>query len=251
MQLTREEDTGSGRITILMTALLFEAGVIRSLLRGKTPISGKFQGTSGFIGKHRILLLICGEGAGDCAPVLDFLLKKYHCFDVIFFGTAGAIKSRINIGDVIIANKPLSWTLSNKERTSSKKIFGATCSSRYLTSEKRGDDQYSYRIFRGRIVTWPSPIANRRDRTKIFDASGAYCVDMETGYAVTLCAERNISFLAVRGISDIPGDEEKCGSHFNKSLAVWNVSLTVLEALSSKSSISWWRESHCRLNSPE
>ncbi len=69
----------------------------------------------------------------------------------------------------------------------------------------------------------------------VFDATGAYCVDMETGYAVTLLAERNISFLAIRWISDIPGDKEKCGNHFNKSLAVWNVSFTVLEALSSYS----------------
>lgn len=224
-------------MTILLSAFPFESEIIRRLLKGEKVVR-ETSWVSGYIGRRTILLATSGVGGELCSRVLTALLDEYTDSEVLFLGTAGALDPLIKIGDVIVANTPISWELPEEsEEKVIHKIFGATCVEQDLYGIERGND-HSFRVFRGTVATMDEPVFDESVRSWLSTVSGARCVDMETGYGAHLCKNRHIPFLAVRGISDIPDDEPHKYSH--KVHAVWHATLVALEALLSPVPVSVW-----------
>ncbi len=230
------------KVTILLSAILFESEIIRKLLKGRKIINGYEFCVLGHLGRRNILIANTGVGGVRCENVLDALLDKYFPSDVLFLGTAGAINPALKIGDVVVANTPIYWILQENEKLMPKIVFGATCPKNDLLGISRGSDTYFFNIFRGSVVTWDEPVINKTMKLWLSNGTGAYCVDMETGYVGQLCKKRKIPFLAVRGISDITNEDENEYGHYhhNKVQAVWNSTIVTLEALSHSSPISMW-----------
>lgn len=224
-------------ITILLSALPFESEIIRRLLKGEKVVRGT-SWVSGYLGRRTILLAASGVGGEQCSHVLTALLDEYPDSEVLFLGTAGALDPLIKIGDVMVANTPISWELPEEpEKKSLHKIFGATCPEHDSYGIKRRNDS-SFNVFRGTVATMDEPVFDESVRSWLSTVSGARCVDMETGHGAHLCKKRHIPFLAVRGISDIPEGEPHEYSH--KVQAVWHATLVALEALLSPVPVSVW-----------
>lgn len=240
MLSSRKDNPGSIKLTILFSALPFESVIILTLLKGKKALMGSVSGTFGYIGKRYMLVANSGVGSKACKNVIDALLKEFPASDIIFLGTAGAINPKLNIGDVVVANAPVSWESSGDERFIPKTVFGATCSKQNSPGIKRGDEKYSFRIFRGNVVSWETPVFDDTVRSWLFSTTGAHCVDMETGYVAQLCKKKNLSFLTIRGISDKASDDKRDPGYSPKIHAVWNATIVALEVLSSPASVSMW-----------
>lgn len=218
-------------VTILLSALPFEGEIIRRLLKGEKVVHGSW--ILGYLKERLILLAASGVGGEQCTHVLTAILDEYPHSEVLFLGTAGALNPVIKIGDVVVANRPISWELPEEPI---QKIFGATCSEHDFSGIKRGDD--SFHIFRGTVATLDEPVFDETLRSWLSTVLRAHCVDMETGYGAHLCKNRNVPFLAVRGISDIPKDG--IYKYSNKAHAVWHAALVALEALLSPVPVSVW-----------
>lgn len=222
-------------VTVLLSALSFESEIIRRLLKGEQVVHGT-SWVLGHLGRRTILLAASGVGGEQCTHVLTALLDEYPHSEVLFLGTAGALNPLIGIGDVIVANTPISWRLP-EEKSMPEVIFGATCPEQDSSGIQRGNG-HSFRVFRGTVATLDEPVFDETVRSWLSTVSGAYCVDMETGHGAHLCEKRHIPFLAVRGISDIP-DDERCG-YSHTVHAVWHAALVALEALLSPAPVSVW-----------
>ena len=240
MLYSRTDNPGSSKLTILFSALPFESVIIRALLKGKKDLTGNVSGTFGNIGKRDVLVPNSGFGSKACKNVIEALLKEFSDSDIIFLGTAGAISPRLNMGDVVVANTPASWESSGDERLMPKTVFGATCSKQNSPGIKRGDDKYSFKVFGGNVVSWHTPVCDDTLKSWLLSTAGAHCVDMETGYAASLCKKNNLSFLTIRGVSDMAGDVNKDHGYTHKIQAVWNATIVAIEAISSETSVSMW-----------
>lgn len=233
------KDNSMIHVTILLSALPFESEIIKTILKEKKVINSSKSWVSGYLGKHHILIAHSGVGGERCKNALGALLNEYPHAEVLFLGTAGALDSPVNIGDVVVANTPISWKSPENEKSMRKMVFGATSPVHDSCGIERGNDSYSFCIFRGSVATWGEPVIDKTVKSWLSSVSGATCVDMETGYGAQLCKKRNVPFLAVRGISDMP-DDEKIYKNSHVVQAVWNATIVALEALSSPVPVSMW-----------
>jgi nucleoside phosphorylase len=240
MLFSRKDNPGSIKLTILLSALPFESAIIHKLLKEKKALTGSVAGTFGCIGKRYILVANSGVGSKACKNVIDALLNEFPNCEIILLGTAGAINPGLDTGDVVVANTPVSWESPVDERLMPKNVFGATCSKKNSPGMKRGDEKYSFKIFGGSVVSWDAPVFDDTVKSWLLDTAGALCVDMETGYAALLFKKMNLSFLTIRGISDMAGDDNKDHGYTHKIQAVWNATIVALEVLSSEAAVSMW-----------
>ncbi len=240
MLFSRKDNPGSTELTILFSALPFESAIIHKLLKGKKALTGSVAGTFGYIGNRYLLVANSGVGSKACKNVIDALLKEFPNSEIIFLGTAGAISPRLDMGDVVVANTAVSWESPVDGRLMPKNVFGATCSKQNSPGIKRGDDKYSFKVFGGNVVSWHTPVCDDTLKSWLLSTAGAHCVDMETGYAASLCKKNNLSFLTIRGVSDMAGDVNKDHGYTHKIQAVWNATIVAIEAISSETSVSMW-----------
>jgi nucleoside phosphorylase len=94
------------------------------------------------------------------------------------FGVAGALDPRLNPGDLVVATAAI-----DEDGT------------RYAAEPREFG-------IRGTILTHPRPVASAEEKRRLFAATGALAVDMETAAVAAAARRAGRSFVAVRAICD-------------------------------------------------
>ncbi len=226
------DSSPSGFLTLWLSALQIEAEAALALMEQTVEVAGLSRPCwRGMMRGRDVVVALGGVGRESCCEALGDLLAHWPRARVLLVGIAGALDSSLRVGDVIVAGRAVAWPNPDSVTPGSEQVLGV--SSRTLASpeEGRSEPREGVCVRAGCIVTWDSVVSDIGVKRRLREAYGADCVDMESGYAARLCAERGTPFLAVRGISDPADAEIESVTPADISMAVSTSTLVGLEAL--------------------
>lgn len=158
-------------------------------------------------------LVVCRSGIGkvNSGAMTQYLIDHFHVDLIINSGCAGSLLSKVKIMDVILSNyvtyhdfqptKVMEYSVPEQGKvTASTKLIHVAEEALAKIEVK---NYYIAPIASGDCFVTD---ANMRDR--IYTATGAYAVDMESASIGHICKLNRIPFLAVRTISDFSDGQE-------------------------------------------
>ena len=123
------------------------------------------------------LVRCMGPGPAHARAATEALLAA-GAETLVSFGVAGALDARLKSGDLVVATMAI-----------------AEDGTRYLAEIR----QFG---IRGAILSRAAPVATIAEKKRLFDATGAIAVDMETADIAAVAAAAGRPFIAVRAICD-------------------------------------------------
>jgi len=214
-----------------------EIAPVEARLEGATVT--RVQGivfTLGTIDGERIVVARSGAGKVEAAIVATLLVDHFSPSAVVLTGTAGAIDTTLNPGDVVIGNavgyhdfgdsSPSGFVRSPTRNGSSGRLdppffpadqalltaarrAAATVKLSTLPNDSTG---VSPRISEGRIVTGDAFVANPARRADLRRELNASAVEMEGAAVAQVCARFGVPTIIIRGITD-HADESAANSY--------------------------------------
>ena len=158
-------------------------------------------------------LVVCRSGIGkvNSGAMTQYLIDHFHVDLIINSGCAGSLLSKVKIMDVILSNyvtyhdfqptRVMEYSVPEQGKvTASTKLIHVAEEALAKIEVK---NYYIAPIASGDCFVTD---ANMRDR--IYTATGAYAVDMESASIGHICKLNHIPFLAVRTISDFSDGQE-------------------------------------------
>ena len=177
---------------------------------------------TGKISEKEITLVQCGIGKVNAARTAQILIDKFNIEKVINIGVAGGVTPKLNVKDIVIANKLVQYdfdisTLGNCEKGEIEDIGKFIKSDEKLVNlckkilENEENRDFNYKI--GTVATADCFCAEPAKAKKIHIEFGAECVEMEGAAIAQVCFLDNIPFLVIRGISDTPNGNNEIDYH--------------------------------------
>ncbi|MEY2412212.1 MAG: adenosylhomocysteine nucleosidase [Acidobacteriaceae bacterium] len=149
---------------------------VRPLVKNWTSTSRVHEGRSFKFFEHESWVVVCG-GIGENAArrATEAVIALYHPLQVMSAGFAGALDSKLRVGDIFVPGR----VLDARDCSTAETITG-------------GDG----------ILVSISTIAGIKDKAKLSATFGARAVDMEAAAVARGAQARGIPFSAVKAISD-------------------------------------------------
>lgn len=153
----------------------------------------------------------CGIGKVNSGAMTQFLIDHFHVDLVINSGCAGSLISKVQIMDVILSSyvtyhdfqpsRVMEYSVPEQGKvTASTKLI------RIAEEALKKLDIFNYYI--APIASGDSFVTDASVRDYIYQATGAYAVDMESASIGHICKLNHIPFLSVRTISDFADGED-------------------------------------------
>lgn len=170
-------------------------------------IIGTFAGQECIIGHT-------GIGKVNAAVTVSHLIENYHPPIVFYTGIAGALKSDLNIGDVVIAQDSIQWDIDiTSFGFKPGELPSATDNVRFYKSDpellKKSVkwNPGGFKVKQGRIITGDSffSVTMCNDKSELVKELNGAAVDMEGAAAGAACRIHNVPFFLARVISDTVG----------------------------------------------
>lgn len=167
--------------------------------------SGKFKG-------KEVVALYCGVCKVNSAIATQILIDRFNVTHIIVTGVAGAIDSRLSIGDTVISTEVSYHDVEDGILTEyhpwmESIYFKADSELTKISRIVIEENTFVQRIYFGKIVTGESFIT-KKNRKSIIQNYNPLCVDMETASIAHVCYVNRIPFIAIRSITDT---ENECG----------------------------------------
>lgn len=165
----------------------------------------------GKINKKNIVLVKCGVGKVNAARCTQILIDNFNISYIINVGTAGGLNEKIEIGDIVIAEKLVQHdfdvTAAGREKgyiTDIGKYFYSDTKliEKSKLAIKQIDEEFSQ--FIGTIATGDIFVQDMNVKEKIIDEFDADCTEMEGAAIAQVCTLDRIPFIVIRAISDKP-----------------------------------------------
>jgi adenosylhomocysteine nucleosidase len=189
----------------LIAAMPEETGAL--LRRVTAPERGKlcgFKACHFAIGTREVFLVESGMGPERAAAAARALIEATAPELVINFGFAGAVTAGLAVGDIVVAERILSWGNGSFQEQQGLDAGLAGRSIKIVEAEFRGKD---FRLFPGTFIT-AAGIIGKREVAGLLPPGVAYPVlEMETAAVAQAAAEGNVPLIAIRAISDDAGEE--------------------------------------------
>lgn len=137
------------------------------------------------------LIITCSGASPDRAEALSRSLVNEGCGALLSFGVAGALSPDLSVGDIIIGLGTIDKNGNRLESAENWKsrVYDGLPKSKGAVKE-------------GWIYGSDLEIDTRQMKAKLFQQTGALCVDMESHRLAQIATANSIPFLAIRVISD-------------------------------------------------
>ena len=183
-------------------------------------IKGKIQG-------KKCILVKSGVGKVNAARTNQIMLQKFDIQYVINLGVVGAINEKLNIGDVLIGKEVVQHdfdiTAFEHEKGYITGVGSSIICDKNLVDELeqiiKSIPERSYKIKMGIIATGDIFCTEPEMKQKISLKFNADVVDMECAAIGQVCYLDNVSFIAIRSISDTADGKDASTFHENLKLA--------------------------------
>jgi len=206
----------------VMSILPHLGNVTEYRVAGRTFYKGSYNGNS-------VVLVLSQWGKVSAALTASVLITEFHVSNVLFFGTAGALASSVNVGDIVVTNRlaqhdydsrPLhprfyvpsirsTWTECDKElHRIALEAVQETLEKENISKVFHSDMLNSFgmtepKCFEGDIVSGDQFIGSIEQKHEITSAlPTVLCAEMEGAAVGQVCVECQVPFIVVRCISD-------------------------------------------------
>ena len=196
----------------IIGALEIEIADINALMTEKTEIS--ILGVTYVIGKLvdiSCVTCICGVGKVNAAMSPTIMIKEFSPALIINTGVAGALKSGINIGDLVIGTDVLQHdfdTVAAGNPPGSIEIgdeFVINFPCDKAASQALFDSAQHIKdinIFSGTVATGDQFVSGKELRHQLANKFDALACEMEGGAIAQVCYKTGVPFVLLRSISD-------------------------------------------------
>lgn len=167
---------------------------------------------TGIIKNKEVVLVESGVGKVNAARTTQILIDNFELDEIINVGSAGAVNSELNIGDIVIGKKlvqhdfditafghPKGYISNVGEYVESDSKLIEKMEQVILKLKK---DEYKIKI--GTIVSGDIFCTEVKMKEKIRNKFNAEAVEMEGAAIAQVCKLDNIPFIIIRSISDTP-----------------------------------------------
>lgn len=184
---------------LIFCAFGAELGPLRERLRAKKALGlDELDGCYGTVGLTSVALVASGIGMRRAAASARRVLDEIRGIDLIILtGVAGALADKLEIGDLVMADRLLTREGDNNQPARTIEVPAghfAACSSAL--------DAAGIRYRRGGLLTVKRPLMTHVQKRLAGQSTGAIAVDMETAVIAFEAASRGIPFVAMRTIMD-------------------------------------------------
>jgi len=154
----------------------------------------------GVIGPNEIAVTYGFVGKVESAMVTQAFIDKFHPKAVVFTGSAGALSTFLQPGDVVVGDEYFEYDLGRRDG----KVEIIEGSVRLI--EKMED--HIKNGFVGRIATGDSFVDSDEMREKIRRITKSIAVDMDSASIAKVCRENDIDFVSIKTITNRCNVEE-------------------------------------------
>jgi len=194
-------------------------GAHTTSLLGIPFVTGRLKG-------QQVVLARCGVGKVNAAMTATLLIDHFHPQSILFTGSAGALRTDLAPGDVVIGTKtaqhdvgtvtaqglehepteglaggahnPLFFPADPALLAAAQQAAGATV----LQPFEFGSEKRTPHIVSGVIVTGDVFVANQAANDDLHRSLGADAVEEEGAAVAQVCWQERVPYLAIRSISD-------------------------------------------------
>ena len=189
------------------------APIERKLANPETQRIGATVITTGTLDGRKLVVARSGIGKVNAAAATTILIDRFHPAALFFSGTAGAVDTALNPGDVVIGVKVAQHDIGRitadgfLRRPTRDSVTGQPdpmffdAPAELLAAARQATADVKVRVREGTIVTGDMFVADagRREDLRAF---GATAVEMEGAAMVQVCRQFATPCLVVRGITD-------------------------------------------------
>lgn len=170
-----------------------------------TFIEGKIEGS-------QVIIVKSGVGKVNAARITQILIDKLNVKYVINVGSAGALNSMLNIGDIVIADKLIQHDFDITAFNHKKGYI--TDVGDYIDCDIKLVQKFQeiannmkneeYKVVTGIVASGDIFCTEVEMKNKIYSKFNAECVEMEGAAIAQVCYLDRIPFVVIRSISDSP-----------------------------------------------
>ncbi len=168
----------------------------------------KYTFYEGILNEKQVVLVKSGAGKVNAAACAQMLIDKFNVSYIIFTGVAGALNPSLNIYDIVISQDSIQHDMDatalgfdrGQIPFEDSKIFEADKILRELAYKIAKEDGLNPIL--GRILTGDQFIQSEDKSRSLHNYLKGDGVDMETAAVAHVCEINNVSYVAIRSISD-------------------------------------------------
>lgn len=167
--------------------------------------------TLGTIHSKNVVLVKCGVGKVNAARTTQILIDNFDLEYVINVGTAGGLNEKIEIGDVVIAEKLVQHDFDITAGGHEKGYISDTGTYFYSDEELVNKSKKiienmneDFKAITGLIATGDIFVQDISVKDRIKQEFDADCTEMEGAAIAQVCYLDKIPFIVIRSISDKP-----------------------------------------------
>lgn len=167
-------------------------GLERALSEAHTGTRARGDTIRWWIGGTELIVAVSGVGRKRCEVATEKLIREGASL-IICAGLAAALDPIARVGDVFVASR-----IMLADDADSTPIPSAPC----IVGAVPPGGSSEFVIRHSDVVTTDSVVRAASDKSRIFRASGAAALDMESYAAAEVCKRNNVPFAVIRSISD-------------------------------------------------
>ena len=142
----------------------------------------------------------------------QLMIVKFNVKAVCFSGVAGALDSKLKVGDVVIGEKMLQHDMDVREFGLKKGEIPRMDTSVFLSNDRLMEIVKEYKlsnnkIYSGTIISGDQFISLKQAKQELAAEFNAMCVDMESAAVAQVCHRLDKKCLVIRSISDSVTDD--------------------------------------------
>lgn len=155
----------------------------------------------GFIEHKEVVVVKSNVGKVNSARVCQMLIDKFNPSLVINVGTAGSVDNRLEIGDIVVANKLVQYDFD--VTPFGRKLGEIENIGEYIEINKELLNLFDdMNVTIGCIASGDKFIVNMEEKNNIKTIFNALCIEMEGASIAQVCLLDKIPFLVIRSITD-------------------------------------------------
>lgn len=155
----------------------------------------------GLIENREVVAVKSNVGKVNSARVCQLLIDKFNPNLVINVGTAGSVDNRLEIGDIVVANKLYQYDFD--VTPFGRKLGEIENIGEYISVEKELLDLFSdLNVIIGGIASGDKFIVNSEEKVSIRNTFNVLSVEMEGASIAQVCFLDKVPFLVIRSITD-------------------------------------------------
>ena len=165
----------------------------------------------GTINSKNVVLVKSGVGKVHAARTTQILIDNFDLEYIINVGTAGGLNEKIEIGDIVIAEKLVQHDFDITAGGHEKGYISHTgkyfnCDEKLIKKSKEIIDSMNedFNAITGLIATGDIFVQDIKVKDGIKQEFNADCTEMEGAAIAQVCTLDNIPFIVIRAISDKP-----------------------------------------------